>query len=110
MQTKTQSFIETIINTAIGFVISLLSTFIIFPLVGIEVKPVVNLEVTLYFTIISILRGYIIRRFFNKTKLAQGIKQDYWLHCFECEIKMPVNKIDDNLYCANCGLIHLNHY
>lgn len=66
MQTKKQSFIEAITNTAIGFIISLASTFIIFPLVGFESSPSKNMIVTLFFTVVSILRGYIIRRFFNK--------------------------------------------
>ena len=65
MQSKKQSFIESITNTAIGFVISLAATFIIFPLVGFESSLSKNLIVTLCFTIVSIARGYFIRRFFN---------------------------------------------
>lgn len=65
-QTKKQSFIEASTNTAVGFVISLASTFIIFPLVGFETSPSKNIVVTLFFTAVSILRGYVIRRCFNK--------------------------------------------
>ena len=32
------------------------------------------------------------------------------LHCFECEIETPVKEKYGNLYCSNCGLIHLNDY
>ena len=67
MQTKKQSFIESVTNTAIGFVISLSATFIIFPLVGITSSAGKNIIITLFFTVISILRGYLIRRFFNKS-------------------------------------------
>lgn len=28
------------------------------------------------------------------------------LHCFECEIEMPVKEKKGRLYCANCGLSH----
>ena len=66
MQTKKQSFIEASTNTAVGFVISLASTFVIFPLVGFESSPSKNIVVTLFFTVVSIVRGYVIRRFFNK--------------------------------------------
>jgi predicted membrane protein len=53
-------------HTAVGFIISLTATFVIFPLVGFESSFSKNLIVTLFFTVISILRGYFIRRFFNK--------------------------------------------
>ena len=64
-QTKRQSLIETITNTAIGFVVSLLATFIVLPLFGIDSTPTKNVGVTLCFTVISILRGYVVRRYFN---------------------------------------------
>jgi hypothetical protein len=28
------------------------------------------------------------------------------LHCFECEIEMPVKEKDGQFYCSNCGLYH----
>lgn len=28
------------------------------------------------------------------------------LHCFECEIEMPVKEKNGCLYCSNCGLKH----
>jgi len=110
MQTKKQSFLEAITNTAIGFGISYASTFLIFPLVGLKTSAGTNLLITIYFTVISIIRGYVIRRWFNKKKPPHVIRMDYDLQCFECEIEMPVNKIEGKLYCANCGLIYLNDY
>lgn len=66
MQTKKQSIIESITNTAVGYFISLLSLFAIFPLLGIPSSPGKNVTISLYFTAISIARGYVLRRFFNK--------------------------------------------
>ena len=69
MQSKKQSFKESLVNTLTGFSISYISCFLIFPLVGIDSGGGKNLLITLYFTVISIVRGYFIRRFFNnKTK------------------------------------------
>lgn len=68
MQSKKHSLIEAITNTAVGFGISLLSIFIILPLVGIESTPGKNVVITLYFTVISIVRGYVLRRVFNRIK------------------------------------------
>lgn len=65
-QSKKQSLVESITNTAVGFLISLAATFAIFPLVGIESTGFKNVVITIFFTAISILRGYVIRRYFNK--------------------------------------------
>jgi len=66
MQTKKQSFLESLTNVAIGYFISLISLFLIFPILGIQSSTGKNLIITLYFTLISIARSYILRRFFNK--------------------------------------------
>ncbi|WP_438710840.1 DUF7220 family protein [Aquimarina muelleri] len=110
MQTKKQSLIEACSNTVIGFLISFASTFLIFPLVGIASSAGKNIIITLFFTAISILRGYLIRRVFNK-KTKQFVKYPnntkFKLQCFECEIEMPVLQDENrNLYCSNCGLKH----
>lgn len=67
-QTKKQSFIESIANTFIGFIISLASTFMIFPLMNVASTPSKNIAITVFFTVISIIRGYVIRRYFNNFK------------------------------------------
>lgn len=64
-QSKLESFVETCINTAIGYVVALLSQLLVFPLVGIDVPFSTNLEIGAWFTVISVARGYIIRRWFN---------------------------------------------
>lgn len=66
MQSKRQSFIESLTNLAVGYTISLISLFVIFPIMGIESSAGKNIIITLYFTIISLLRSYVIRRYFNK--------------------------------------------
>jgi uncharacterized protein YacL len=68
MQTKIHSLIESITNTLIGFIVSLIIQLIIYPIMGIPVSFNQNIIITLVFTIVSILRGYLIRRFFNKKK------------------------------------------
>lgn len=66
MQTRKQSLIESLTDKIIGFAISFASTFIIFPLVGFESNSGKNLVITLFFTVVSVVRGYVVRRFFNK--------------------------------------------
>ncbi|CAB4135055.1 hypothetical protein UFOVP275_60 [uncultured Caudovirales phage] len=64
-QSKAKSLIETCTNIAIGFVVSLLLTALVFPAYGHSVSLADNLQITAIFTVASILRGYFVRRWFN---------------------------------------------
>ena len=68
MQSKSQSLIETITQTAIGFFVSLLTWYGILWSGVFEVTMTFldNLILTSIFTIVSIVRGFAIRRFFNR--------------------------------------------
>lgn len=66
MQTRLGSFIESLVNVAIGFVIALLSQLVIFPAYGIHVPISVDLAITAWFTLISVARSYALRRWFNR--------------------------------------------
>lgn len=65
MQTRLSSLIEAVINVAIGFVVSLLLTAWLLPAYGHHVTWSQNLQITGIFTIASILRSYLVRRYFN---------------------------------------------
>lgn len=65
MQTKRQSFVESVANVAIGYVVALAAQFAVFPLYGMEVPLMVNLQIGAWFTAISIARSYCVRRTFN---------------------------------------------
>lgn len=66
MQSKLQSLIESVINILIGYFVALLSQLLIFPMFDINVPIKDNLLIGLYFTIISLIRSYLVRRYFNK--------------------------------------------
>ena len=66
MQSKKQSFIESLINILIGYLTALISQILIFPLFDIYVTFQDNLLIGLYFTVISLARSYLVRRYFNK--------------------------------------------
>lgn len=68
MQSKLQSLIESVTNTVIGLVTSFLIQLIIYPLLNIPVTLSQNVIITLVFLVASILRGYLVRRLFNKIK------------------------------------------
>lgn len=68
MQTKKMSLIETLSSVAIGYIISLAAQMIIFPIFEIEVSLTDNLIIGLFFTVVSIIRGYYVRRLFEFIK------------------------------------------
>lgn len=65
-QTPRHSLIESITNTAVGFGVALGSQLIIFPLFGVNLPLSANFKIGLWFTLISILRGYVLRRIFTR--------------------------------------------
>ena len=65
MQTKKMSLIETVSSVIIGFIVALISQQVIFPILGIEVTFSENIILGIFFTVVSIVRGYYVRRFFN---------------------------------------------
>ena len=72
MQTRRQSMIETCINVAIGYGVALASQVLIFPLFGIHIPLSSNLMIGAFFTVISIARGYLVRRLFNHIHREQA--------------------------------------
>ena len=66
MQSKLDSFIEAWLNVLIGFGISVLANFVIFPLVGIGASTTQIITVGIFMTLVSVARSYFVRRFANK--------------------------------------------
>ncbi len=70
-QTKLGSAVEVALNLLVGYTINFTANILILPLFGFKSLTVVkNLEIGLVFTVISILRQYIIRRYFNGLKFG----------------------------------------
>lgn len=72
-QSKLQSLNEASLNVAIGFAVAVLSQVVVFPLVGIHgVSLMTNVHIACYFTVISIVRSYAVRRWFNALQRRQA--------------------------------------
>lgn len=66
MQSKLGSAIESIANVLVGVVVAFISQLVIFKAYGIEVSMSTNIQMTGYFTLISLVRSYALRRLFNR--------------------------------------------
>ena len=70
MQSKRESMIETLTSVFVGWLIGVILNLTILPLFNYNITVVDSLWVSLIFTVISVIRGYVIRRWFNsKEKL-----------------------------------------
>lgn len=65
MQSRKHSFLEALLNTASGFLTSLLTQWLVFPWFNLHPSLRENLALTAIFTIVSIARSYAWRRIFN---------------------------------------------
>ena len=65
-QSRTHSMLEQVASTAVGFAISMLVwEFIVKPIWSLNTDFVQNIQITLLFTVVSLARGYGIRRVSN---------------------------------------------
>ena len=65
MQSKKDSLIESLTSTTIGWLIGVILNLTVLPLFDYNITVVDSLLVSLIFTAVSVIRGYIIRRWFN---------------------------------------------
>lgn len=70
-QTRTQSLIEAAANVVVGYLVALASQLLVFPLFGIHVPFSSNLAIGAWFTVISLVRSYVLRRWFNGLKFRK---------------------------------------
>jgi hypothetical protein len=67
-QSRRHSLIESITNVLVGYGVAVISQIMIFPFFGIKVKLSDNLLIGLWFTAISIIRSYTLRRIFTNMR------------------------------------------
>ena len=64
-QSKKHSMLESVANVAVGFLLAFATQTLVFPFFGVYLQPIENLAIAVVFTVISVLRSYYMRRFFN---------------------------------------------
>jgi len=65
MQTKKQSAIEAVANIVVGYSVNIMANFAIFPLFGWDITLEQNLLMGVFYTVVSFVRSYGLRRFYN---------------------------------------------
>lgn len=65
MQSRCMSLAEAVTNVLLGYGIAVMTQVTVFPLFGLNVSLSENLGIGLVFTVISLVRSYLLRRIFN---------------------------------------------
>ena len=71
-QTQLGSFVEAWANIAIGFTINWSANMLILPLFGFKVTGAQAFGIGVFFTVISLVRSYVLRRWFNGLKFGNA--------------------------------------
>lgn len=64
-QTKLESLVEVLANIMIGMVVTVLASPVIYSWFNATFTLAQNIGLTMVFTVLSVVRGYIVRRWFN---------------------------------------------
>lgn len=65
MQSRLVSFVEAVANITVGYCLAVLTQLVVFPLLGLRATFSENLLIGGVFTVISLVRSYLLRRLLN---------------------------------------------
>jgi small-conductance mechanosensitive channel len=72
MQSRKASLFESAINVACGYLLALVTQAVVLPLFGFQIDLRQNALIAATFTVISLVRQYVVRRLFNQFTLRQN--------------------------------------
>ncbi len=73
-QSRTHSAIESVASTAVGFCVSWAATPFILAAFGYSAGAGTAFGITVVYTVLSLIRGYVVRRLFNRLH-RHGLKE-----------------------------------
>ena len=65
VQSREDSFLEAVTNVALGFVLALVTQAAVYPMFGITTTITTDSTIAVIFTLVSLLRSYLVRRAFE---------------------------------------------
>ena len=70
-QSRLMSLVEAITNVIVGYGVAVVTQILIFPIFGLQTTLGQNLAMGGIFTIVSLLRSFALRRFFESFRVAE---------------------------------------
>lgn len=65
-QTRAASAVEAVANVLVGYFVALASQLVIFDVYGVHLSLGQNAMIGVWFTLVSLVRSYVLRRVFNR--------------------------------------------
>ena len=65
-QTRRMSLIEAMVNVAVGYGLAVLTQLVVFPWFGLPARVTDAMALGAVFTVVSIIRAYLLRRLFER--------------------------------------------
>ncbi len=75
-QSRRMSLVESLVNIAAGYGIALVAQMMILPLFGIHIPASQHAMISALFTMVSLVRSYTLRRFFNWVGVNQNARTE----------------------------------
>ena len=69
-QSRVMSFVEATTNVVVGYVLAIATQMAVFPLFGLEAALGEHLAIGMAFVAVSLVRGYVLRRLFERLRGA----------------------------------------
>ena len=66
MQSKLMSLVESLTNVAIGMVVSFFGQIVVSHWYNLPLNVTQNMQIVLFFTVLSVARSYVVRRWYNR--------------------------------------------
>ena len=69
-QSRLMSLVESVANVIVGYGVAVVTQILIFPVFGLHTTLAQNLKMGAVFTVVSIARSYVLRRLFERIRVA----------------------------------------
>lgn len=69
-QSRTMSLVEAVTNVAVGYGLAVITQIIVFPWFGLQAALSEHFAIGLAFVGVSLVRGYLLRRLFERIRVA----------------------------------------
>ncbi len=86
-QSLWMSFVESIANVVVGYVVAVGAQLVVFPLFGMHATLRENLMIGLIFTGVSLVRSFLLRRVFETLRLRQAKSSSSMAACTTNPVK-----------------------
>ena len=73
-QSRAMSLVEAITNVIVGYVLAIATQIVVFPWFGLEAALGEHLAIGIAFVGVSLARGYLLRRLFERLRFASHIR------------------------------------